>query len=103
MSYTLDLEVLNLIFNLVLDKHNYELALEMFELIIDDKLNNISLENLNVPKTSLLKLLKIQTLKLRKCRDIRIDELVSEIDIMSQRDEADVYDIDNINDKYVSI
>eukprot|EP00347_Sterkiella_histriomuscorum_P001488 403371843 len=97
MNPILDIQAFNLVYNLILDKNNYHLGLEIYELILDEKLKSVTLEDLNISKSSLLMLLKHQTFRLRKLQDIKLNDdiAISEINFGSQS-QIDVYDIEDL-------
>jgi hypothetical protein len=61
LDYTLEPNIFNFVLNLILDKLDYDTAIQMFELVFDAKLKRVDLSSIDVSKTSLKLLLKIQT------------------------------------------
>jgi len=60
VDYTLNPDVFNFILNLVLEILDFETGLMMFDLVFDEKLEKISLQSVDCPKSSLKFLLKYQ-------------------------------------------
>jgi hypothetical protein len=65
LDYTLDPNVFNLMLNLIVDQIDFETASMMFSLVFENKLSKINITNVDVSKSSLKCLLKIQMTKLK--------------------------------------
>lgn len=74
MDYTLDPNVFNLMLNLILDQLDFETASKMFSLVFENKLSKINITTVDVSKSSLKCLLKIQMNKLKSV-DTKWDKL----------------------------
>jgi hypothetical protein len=60
LDYTLDPNVFNLMLSLILDQLDFETASKMFSLVFDNRLKKVDMMNVDVSKSSLKCLLKIQ-------------------------------------------